>query len=302
MQPAIITRDLTKNFGKFTAVNKINLNIESGTVCGFLGHNGAGKTTLIRILCGLLEPSSGSGTVLGFDIKTESEKIKQNIGYMSQKFSLYDDLTVMENLRFFSRIYGLAIKESAGRIREMIEMAGLKGEERTLVGNLTPGHKQRLALGSALISNPPLLFLDEPTSGVSPVARREFFNIIHRFSQAGVTIIVSTHFMDEAERCDSIAFMSQGEVLAFASPDDLKKLSFTGTLVEIPTTLPQELLQTVKNIPGVKDCIIYGSYWHVLLEDISFIPQLESILHTPAEIITPTLQETFLNLSRKSKE
>lgn len=301
MRPAIITQNLTKKFGDFTAVDGINFSIEPGTVCGFLGHNGAGKTTLIRMLCGLLEPSTGSAQVLGFDVTTESEKIKQNIGYMSQKFSLYDDLTVIENLNFFGGIYSLPSGEREKRIREMIELAGLQGQEGSLVSSLTPGHKQRLSLGSALIARPPLLFLDEPTSGVSPIVRREFFNIIHQLSQQGVTIIVSTHFMDEAERCDTIAFMSQGKLLAFASPDELKEQSFDGILVEIEISSPQEMLPTLKNLPKVKDCIIYGSYLHVLLHDASFIPELEFLTQAKAEVVTPSLQETFLALARRKQ-
>lgn len=302
MTKAVSTHNLSRKFGNFIAVNEVSLDIPTGSICGFLGHNGAGKTTLIRMLCGILEPTSGSAKVLGYDIKSQAEKIKNRIGYMSQKFSLYDDLSVIENLQFFSGIYGLKLKEREIRIEEMLVMAGLTGQENIRVSQLSPGHRQRLALASALLSRPSLLFLDEPTSGVSPVARREFFNIIQRLSHAGVTVIVSTHFMDEAERCDLIAFMSQGQLLAFASPEELKLKTVKGTLIEIQVPRPREMQMQLKNISTVKECFIYGSYLHVLLEHPKDIEQIEKICGCPAIRITPSLQETFLTLAHKIPE
>ena len=219
MNPAIETRELTRMFGDFVAVNKVSLTIEPGEVCGFLGPNGAGKSTLIRMLCGILTPSSGSGSVLGYDIVSQSDQIKQHIGYMSQKFSLYEDLTVRENLDFYGGVYGILRRKRSKRIREMLDLVGLEGSENRLVHGLSSGWRQRLALGCALISRPAVVFLDEPTSGVSPTSRRSFFDIIQRLANEGTTVIVTTHFMDEAERCNRLAFISQGHLIALDTPE-----------------------------------------------------------------------------------
>ncbi|RYD06856.1 hypothetical protein N752_01645 [Desulforamulus aquiferis] len=230
MDIAVATNELTRVFGSFIAVNKLSINIEAGEIYGFLGPNGSGKSTTIRMLCGILEPSSGSGKVLGYDLAKESEKIKTRIGYMSQKFSLYDDLTVYENLNFYSGLYDVPVRERKSRIAEMVEMAKLTGREKELVANLSVGWKQRLALGCAIISRPSILFLDEPTSGISPTSRKMFFNIIQELANGGTTIMVTTHFMDEAERCNTIAFISEGSLIAKDTPDNLKGKVIKGSM------------------------------------------------------------------------
>ncbi len=219
---AVLTRSLVKTFGKFVAVDHVNLEVKKGEIFGFLGPNGAGKSTTIRILCGLLEPTSGDAFVAGFDVATESEKIKSNIGYMSQKFSLYDDLTVEENLDFFSGIYGVPREQREARKSFVLEMAGIGEKRSTMTRLLAGGWKQRLALGCAILHEPPILFLDEPTSGVDPIARRRFWELIYRLSAQGHTIFVSTHYMDEAEYCHRLALMYRGKVIALGTPAELK--------------------------------------------------------------------------------
>jgi ABC-2 type transport system ATP-binding protein len=219
----IEVRGLTRLFGQFRAVDDISFEVHRGEVFGFLGANGAGKSTTIRILCGLLAPSAGEGHVLGYDVMTESERIKPHVGYMSQKFSLYPDLTVAENLRFFGGIYRVGAKKLAERTAWAIEMAGLGGKQHALTQELAGGFKQRLALGAALLHEPELLFLDEPTAGVAPAARRSFWALIHRLSLEGTTVFVTSHYMDEVEQCDRIALMSRGRIVALGTPDGLKQ-------------------------------------------------------------------------------
>lgn len=218
---AIITQDLTKRFKGFTAVDRVNIEVYKGKIYGLLGPNGAGKSTTIRMICGVLTPTEGGGKVLGFDIYNEPESIKQNIGYMSQRFSLYEDLTVWENLDFYASIYSLTNSVKKERMAELIKMAGLEGKERTLTAHLSGGWKQRLALGCALIHKPRLLILDEPTAGVDPVSRRIFWELIYRLAEQGVTILVTTHYMDEAESCDEVAFIFGGKILAVGTPSKL---------------------------------------------------------------------------------
>lgn len=218
---AISCTDLTKKFGSFVAVDHVSLSIEKGKIVGFLGPNGSGKSTVIRMLSGILAPTSGTGQVLGFDINKESEIIKQHIGYMSQRFSLYEDLTVEENLNFYGGIYGLYGAKAKQRKKELIEMAGLTGREKQLAGSLSGGWKQRLALSCALLHEPEILILDEPTAGVDPVSRRIFWDVIHRLAKEGITILVSTHYMDEAETCDEISFIFFSKLLISGPPGDL---------------------------------------------------------------------------------
>jgi len=301
MDYAVITKDLTRRFGDFTAVDRINLTIPTGQVCGFLGPNGAGKTTAMRMLCGILEPTSGSGKVLGFDIDSEADLLKHHIGYMSQKFSLYHDLTVQENLDFYAGLYGLVGSKKRRRIEEMIALADLAGRENQLAGTLSLGFMQRLALGCALISHPWLVFLDEPTSGVSPTSRRAFFNIIQDLAAQGTTVIVTTHFMEEAERCHQIAFFSQGKLLALASPDDLKQTSLQGILLELPLADPLRHMDDLLDLPYVKECTIHGSTLHVLVKDQAGADQLTAFTKVQPKIITPTLDDVFIALA-KSQE
>ncbi len=299
MEYAIETINLTRKFGAFTAVDALNMEISPGEICGFLGPNGAGKSTAIRMLCGILEPSSGSGSVLGYDLVRHSEAIKKRIGYMSQKFSLYEDLTVNENIDFYAGIYNLSHRQRPARIGEMLELSGLKDHKTELTANLSVGYKQRLALACAIISQPDVLFLDEPTSGVSPTSRRAFFNIIHTLAQGGTTVIVSTHFMDEAERCQRIAFMSQGKLLALDRPDDLKAKVIKGILVEIELPSPLDWLPQLEAQPWVKEASMHGSFIHILLPDETALRSLEDLTNKNPRRITPSLEDVFINLARK---
>ncbi|MCC6857951.1 MAG: ABC transporter ATP-binding protein [Bryobacterales bacterium] len=220
---AVEVDNLTKRFGQFVAVDQVSLSVEQGEIFGFLGPNGAGKSTTIRILCGLLSPTSGRATVNGFDVAAQSEQVKQNIGYMSQKFSLYDDLAVEENIEFFGGIYGVPAAEREERKRYVMRMAGLEDKGGMPTRLLPGGWKQRLALGCAVLHRPPILFLDEPTSGVDPIARREFWDLIYQFSEAGQTVFVTTHYMEEAEYCHRLALMYRGKVIALGTPQELKR-------------------------------------------------------------------------------
>lgn len=283
-------RNLTKVFGEFTAVNQVNLDIKAGSIYGFLGPNGSGKSTTIRMLCGILEPSSGTGTVMGFDIRKEAEKIKSKIGYMSQRFSLYNDLTVKENLDFYAGMYSLTPELKKVRIAEMIEMAGLRGREDEMTVNLSGGLKQRLALGCSILHNPPILFLDEPTGGVDPKSRRMFWDIIYNLSVQGTTIMVTTHFMDEAEHCDEIGFIFEGELIASDTPSNIKK-KIPGKLLEIHSSEPMELLKEIedKEINYI-DAYVYGDGLHVLVKPEN-IGDYDSY---PYQEITPSLEDVFV--------
>ena len=298
---AVETRDLTRVFGDFTAVDRVTMQINRGEVCGFLGPNGAGKTTVIRMLCGILEPTAGAGRVLGYDVAKESEQIKQRLGYMSQKFSLYNDLTVQENLAFYAGIYGLPARERGRRIAEMVDMAGLTGQERAIVANLSSGGRQRLALGCAIISRPSIVFLDEPTSGVSPTGRQTFFNIIQNLAGEGVTVIVATHFMDEAERCGRIAFFSGGRLLALDTPDTLKATSLDGFLVELELPDAMARVAGIESQPYVRECSLHGAMLHVILKEPSDLAALRAFTGVEPRPITPSLEDVFIALARKSR-
>ena len=290
--PALELNNLTRRFGDFVAVNNVSLQIKQGAIYGFLGPNGSGKSTTIRMLCGLLEPTSGSGKVLGLDIAKDSEALKQKIGYMSQKFSLYDDLSVIENLRFYAGLYSLSSEQMKKRIGEMLALSGLEKRQQELVATLSGGWKQRLALACSILHNPPVLFLDEPTGGVDPVSRRMFWEIIYDLSVQGTTVMVTTHFMDEAEHCDEIGFIFEGNLIASDTPDNLKKI-IPGTLVEIPTPSPMELLETLEE-STVEYFDIYpaGASVHVLLksDDVSLLAGYAY------EIISPSLEDVFVYL------
>jgi ABC-2 type transport system ATP-binding protein len=233
MDYAISIKDLTKKFGSFTAVNGISFDIPKGKIFGFLGPNGSGKSTTIRMICGVIRPTSGEGKVLGYDLIKDTEKIKHNIGYMSQKFSLYEDLTVEENLDFYGNIYMMPKEQLQERKKQLIEMANLKGKEKSLAGTLSGGWKQRLALGCSLIHNPSLLILDEPTAGVDPVSRREFWNSITQLVGGGITVLVTTHYMDEASICDIIGFIYNGDLITIDTPQELYKKHNTQNLEDI---------------------------------------------------------------------
>ncbi|QNB46537.1 ATP-binding cassette domain-containing protein [Thermanaerosceptrum fracticalcis] len=301
MEYVVETHNLTKAFGSFIAVDKLNIRIKRGEIYGFLGPNGAGKSTTIRMLCGILEPTSGYGTVLGYDLVKDTEKIKSKIGYMSQKFSLYDDLTVLENLQFYAGIYNVPLGERKTRIAEMIEMAHLAGREKELAANLSGGWKQRLALGCAIIARPSIIFLDEPTSGVSPTSRRHFFNIIQSLAREGVTIMVTTHFMDEAERCNKIAFISAGQLMAMDTPDNLKESTIDGLLVELSVPDAMEKMSSIEQLPFVKECTIHGSLLHVLLESEGGMADLQNFTGVEPKPIKPSLEDVFLALAKRQR-
>jgi ABC-2 type transport system ATP-binding protein len=301
MDYVVSTHQLTKKFGDFTAVNNLTINIKPGEIYGFLGPNGSGKSTTIRMLCGILQPTSGSGQVLGYNLLTEAEKIKTKIGYMSQKFSLYDDLTVYENLNFYAGLYCLPQKKRVARIAEMIAMAQLTGRENELAANLSGGWKQRLALGCAIIAEPEILFLDEPTSGVSPTSRKLFFNIIQQLANQGTTVMVTTHFMDEAERCDNIAFIADGNLIACDSPDNLKNNIIKDILVELSLSSPIEKLSEIEQLPFVNQCSLHGSLLHVYVDTKGNVAKLESYVGAMAQQITPSLEDVFVSLSKKKE-
>ena len=230
--PAVTVVDLVKRFGDFVAVDHVNLTVERGEIFGFLGPNGAGKSTLIRMLCGLLSPSEGRATVHGFDVASQSEQVKAGIGYMSQKFSLYDDLRVEENIEFYSGVYGVPRARRAQRREEILSMAGLTGRRKDMTMLLTGGWKQRLALGCAILHQPPIVFLDEPTSGVDPIARRQFWDLIYGLAEQGQTVFVSTHYMEEAEYCHRLALMDRGLVIALGTPAELKAQRGPGSTMD----------------------------------------------------------------------
>ena len=230
-EASVVVEHLSKRFGDFVAVSDVNLRVGKGEIFGFLGPNGAGKSTTIRILCGLLAPSEGKAIVAGFDVAREPEKVRENIGYMSQRFSLYDDLTVEENINFFMGIYGVDRAKRPARKQYALEMAGLVGQEETMTRTLSGGWKQRLALGCAILHEPPIVFLDEPTSGVDPIARRAFWDLIYQLSEAGQTVFVTTHYMDEAEYCHRVALLYHGKMIALGTPAELKS-SMTKTSME----------------------------------------------------------------------
>lgn len=285
---AIETKDLTCKFGDFTAVDRLNIKVYSGEIYGFLGSNGSGKSTSIRMLCGILKPSGGTGIVLGYDVVKEPEKVKENIGYMSQKFSLYLDMTVFENLDFYAGMYGLKGEEKYARIEEMIEQMNLKDKRNEFSGNLSGGLKQRLALGCAILHKPKLLFLDEPTSAVDPISRRSFWQIIHALAIGGTTMVVTTHFMEEAEHCDEMVFLDAGKMVAEGSPKKLKD-SIKGTLVSIASDDSIKLREEIKKRIPVEDAYIFGRELRVLVAPQD-LPMLSDWQY---KIIEPTMEDVF---------
>jgi ABC-2 type transport system ATP-binding protein len=265
---AVETENLVKAFGAFVAVDHVSLQIRRGEIFGFLGPNGAGKSTTIRILCGLLTPSSGGGHVNGFDVATQPEEIRRSIGYMSQKFSLYDDLTVEENIDFFAGMYGVARAARAERKDYVLRMANLVERRSALTRTLSGGLKQRLALGCAILHDPPILFLDEPTSGVDPIARGAFWTLIHDLAETGHTIFVSTHYMDEAEYCGRLALMYRGKVIALGAPPELKKGLTEHSLMQLDSADPLGTMRALEDVSGVRDVAVFGGGLHVAVDDV----------------------------------
>jgi ABC-2 type transport system ATP-binding protein len=303
--PAVRATELSKKFGDFVAVDRISFEVERGTIFGFLGPNGAGKTTTIRMLLGLLRPTSGAAAVLGFDVVTEREEIKRRIGYMSQRFSLYDDLTVDENLNFYGRTYGVRGKNLRVRKKYVLEMAGLEGRERELTRNLSGGWKQRLALGTAILHEPRMLFLDEPTAGVDPISRRAFWDLLYDLSESGTTIMVTTHYMDEAEHCRNLAFIQHGRIAAIGSPATIKETEMRGEVLEINCDDSSAALLVLRNLNVFDEVALYGALIHVVGKDVSargeFIRQeLEKagIGITAMDVIVPSLEDVFISSLR----
>jgi ABC-2 type transport system ATP-binding protein len=264
--PALEIRELVKTFGNFTAVDHVTFQVTKGEIFGFLGPNGAGKSTVIRMLCGLLTPTGGSGSVAGFDIAKDPEEIRKNIGYMSQKFSLYDDLSVEENIAFFSRIYSVPKELRPERMEYVLRMAGLLDRRTTLTRLLAGGWKQRLALGCAIVHNPRILFLDEPTSGVDPIARRSFWDLIYQLAEAGHTVLVTTHYMDEAEYCHRLALIYRGKLIALGLPSELKD-NLHSKLLQLETSDLLSTMSIVKGEEGVKDVAVFGAGLHVTVDN-----------------------------------
>ena len=299
---AVVAEGLTKKFGAFTAVDRLDLSIATGEVVGFIGPNGAGKSTTIRMLCGLLRPTAGRASVAGFDVGREPEAVREHIGYMSQKFSLYPDLTVQENLRFFGGLYRVPRGDIKARMQLAIAMAGLEGREDALVQTLASGWKQRLALGCAILHRPPVLFLDEPTSGVEPEARRRFWDLIHRLASEGVTILVSTHYMDEAEYCNRIALIDAGRLVAIGSPGELRRRELGGVLYELDCSALGAALAALRQAPAVIDAAIFGDKLHVLLRQADAAAELQPLLARqgitagPPHPIAPSLEDVFVQL------
>jgi ABC-2 type transport system ATP-binding protein len=259
-------KELTKVFGRFTAVDRVSFQVRPGEIFGFLGPNGAGKSTTIRMLCGLLSSTSGTARVGGFDINREPERVRQTIGYMSQKFSLYRDLTVAENIAFFGGVYGLAGPKLRERARAVLEMAGLGGIERQWTGTLSGAVQQRLALGCAILHEPTILFLDEPTSGVDPISRRRFWDLIQDMAACGVTILITTHFLDEAEFCGRIGFISRGQLVALSSPSAIKGEAVTEDLFEVELPSFRGAREKLIGLAGLVDCAYFGPRLHLFCE------------------------------------
>lgn len=305
--PAVTAKNLTRRFGKdFLAVDHVSFEVETGQIYGFLGPNGAGKSTTIRMLCGILSPTSGEATVGGYDIFREPNKIKQIIGYMSQRFSLYSDLTVLQNLDFYAGIYKIPKAKRDERIEFAIRMAGLTKREHSLTGILSGGWKQRLALGCAILHEPKILFLDEPTAGVDPISRRMFWDLIHEMKQKGVTIFVTTHYMDEAEHCDTLSLIAAGRLIATASPKDLKKSAVSGQLLSIVATPMDRALRHLEQSVTVQSPKIFGRSIHVDTikaeqAAVNIQNELENVGCSVESIsaIEPSLEDAFIALIEK---
>jgi drug efflux transport system ATP-binding protein len=298
----IEVHEATIRFGHFTAVNRVSLSVRAGEVFGLLGPNGSGKTTLIRALCGLLPLAEGRATVLGHDAGREAEQIRSRIGYMSQKFALYEDLTAQENMDFYAGIYGLSAAEARSRQRELIELTGLSPYLRRRAGRLSGGWKQRLAMACALLHKPQLVFLDEPTAGVDPVARRELWDLLFRLAAEGITLLVTTHYMDEAERCARVGYLYTGKLLAVGRPNDLKNLPAVtpagSRWLEIRGPDPAGVLARLRGRPGVRDATIFGQAVHALVDE-AYSPAELGLDHADAHPAEPNLEDVFVTLSRE---
>ncbi len=299
---------LTKKFGDFTAVDHVSFTVKPGEVLGYLGPNGSGKTTTIRMLCGLLTPTEGTAKIMGIDVVQNPEAIKARLGYMSQKFSLYDDLTVRENLEFYAGVYDVPESKEKARIQEILNLAGLEHHSTLFTNELSGGWRQRLALGCAMIHNPPLLFLDEPTSGVDPVARREFWDLIYQLAAGGTTIFITTHYMDEAEHCNRVAFMYRSKLLAFDTPVALKNEYLHGAAWDLEASPLLETVELLSTMPGVAQASLHGDRAHVIVDPGQWTQ--ESLTQKLAEhnvavksiaTVQSTLEDVFTLLAHRGR-
>jgi len=301
---AVVVNQLVKRFGPFVAVDHISFEAHRGEIFGFLGPNGAGKSTTIRILCGLLRPTEGQALVSGIDVSAQPEAVRQTIGYMSQKFSLYNDLRVIENLRFFAGMYSVPSQSMSERIHWALEMAGLTEHKKDIAGSLPGGWKQRLSLGCALLHHPSILFLDEPTAGVDPITRRQFWDVIYELAEGGITVFVTTHYMDEAEYCNRLALIDRGKIVALGTPAELKQKCMPGELLLVECEPLGRALEILHDMPEVLDAAIFGSALHVV------VPTAEkalAVLHNrlsaqgigveKMERIQPSLEDVFVSLA-----
>lgn len=306
MTLAISVRDLTRRFGAFTAVDGISFDVRAGEVFGFLGANGAGKSTTIRMLCGLLRPSSGSATVGGVDVARDPEGVKRRIGYMSQRFSLYEALTVDQNIRFFAGVYGIEGRQYEERRRFVLDMAGLDGRESVLTRELSGGWRQRLALGCAILHEPPIVFLDEPTGGVDPVSRRQFWRLIAALARGGTTVLVTTHYLDEAEHCDRIAVISAGRLAALGTNEELRGVFAGRTIVELRGASPVAMMRALDALPEVETTSLFGTAVHAVLRPRAPADQVVARLRaaghdvTSSDVVEPSLEDVFLDLVERA--
>jgi ABC-2 type transport system ATP-binding protein len=305
--PAIDVHGLTRRFGQFVAVDNLSFSVRRGEIFGFLGSNGAGKSTTIRMLCGLLRPTAGTALVDGIDVGREPEAVKQRIGYMSQRFSLYELLTVDQNIRFWGGIYGLTGSRIEARREFVIEMAGLRGRETTLARDLSGGWRQRLALGCAILHEPPILFLDEPTGGVDPLARRQFWRLIDDLSQAGVTVLVTTHYLDEAERCHRVALIHAGALAAIGTTREVKRIFDGRSIAEVRSADPVRLMQALEAMPAVQKTSLFGTAVHAVFAEPhidagKLTAQLDAagVRATSVDEVSPSLEDVFLDVVERA--
>jgi ABC-2 type transport system ATP-binding protein len=306
---AIVVRDLTRRFGDFTAVDRVSFDVAPGEIFGFLGANGAGKSTTIRMLCGLLRPSAGSAVVGGADVARDPEGVKRRIGYMSQRFSLYESLTADENIRFFGGIYGLRGAALEARRAFVLDMAGLRGREHTLTRDLAGGWRQRLALGCAILHEPPIVFLDEPTGGVDPVSRRQFWHLIAALARGGTTVLVTTHYLDEAEHCSRVAIISAGRLAALGTLDELRGIFRERLLLELRSSQPVALMRALDADAAVEKTTLFGTAVHAVLrrghsDAGALVARLRSagLDVSGVEPVEPSLEDVFLDVVERIPE
>jgi ABC-2 type transport system ATP-binding protein len=304
---AIEVRNLTRRFGDFVAVNDISFDVRAGEIFGFLGSNGAGKSTTIRMLCGLLRPTSGTAIVGGIDVTKDPEGVKRRIGYMSQRFSLYEKLTVDQNITFFAGIYGLSKERFVARRAFVLDMAGLRGREDTLTGALSAGWRQRLALGCAILHEPPIVFLDEPTGGVDPLSRRQFWRLIDDLSRAGVAVLVTTHYLDEAEHCHRIAIIQAGRLAAHGTVKELKSIFASRPILEVRAVEPVAAMRALDDMAEVEKTSIFGTAVHAVLRSSDVTPEViaarlnaAGIPPVSCTLVEPSLEDVFLDVAERT--